>query len=290
MTGLGTRLRLIGNDTFHVLQFDCNHTAMKLPVLIVVSLVTLVRIDAEAGTATWLANPSDNNWNNSDNWSSGKVPGGSDEALFEDSIVTNISVFFAGGSVGSITFQENAAAYTITATPGVIFPFGSFVENDSGFQQNFIAAADSDFSAGFVFGIGTSIAGPVTFTEQGTSISGGPVGYVIFTSPGTGQPASAGDATFHNLAGAVSGAGGGQMIFSGGGATAAEATIVNDGASVSGATGGATYFYQETVTAGNATLVANSGSNGGGGGFLPSNPTRPEEARVWKCSVMGTWT
>src|SRR6266446_3307385 len=101
MIRLGALVRAIVKYNLHLAKLGWNPAAMKMHLLALISLVTLVRIDAEAGTATWLANPSDNNWNNSDNWSSGKVPGGSDEALFEDSIVTNISVSFAGGGVGS---------------------------------------------------------------------------------------------------------------------------------------------------------------------------------------------
>ncbi len=216
-------------------------------------------------SGTWLANPMDNNWNNPANWSSGTVPGPFDTASFAGSTVTNI-VISSGGLVEEFIFQEAAAAYTITALPGVNFSLRIGVENESPVQENFFMAADGNASGGFTFEDGGFIAGPVTFTQEGANVAGGSVGYVAFQ--GVFSLTGPGNATFHNLASSVSGGAGGQTNFYYNASSAEDATIINDGATVSGATGGAIYFIQNEPSAGNATFIANGGSNGGGGGSI----------------------
>ena len=75
---------------------------------------------------------------------------------------------------------------------------------------------------------------------------------------------TAGNATFTNGGGTVSGTGGGFTVFQAG-STAGNATVITNGATVSDAFKGQNLFEGD---AGNATLIANGGSNGGEGGFI----------------------
>ncbi len=84
-------------------------------------------------------------------------------------------------------------------------------------------------------------------------------GIVIFMDTST-----AGNATFTNGGGTVSGTGGGFTVFQAG-STADNATVISNGATVSDAFKGQNLFEGD---AGNATLIANGGSNGGEGGFI----------------------
>ncbi len=85
--------------------------------------------------------------------------------------------------------------------------------------------------------------------------------------------ASAGNGTFINNGGALSGASGGIIGF-GDNTTAGNGTFTNYGGAASGAYGGETGFGG-TATAGNATLIAYGGTNGGSGGeiFFSGNST-----------------
>src|SRR5439155_172681 len=76
---------------------------------------------------------------------------------------------------------------------------------------------------------------------------------------------TAGNATFTNLGGAVSGRGGGFSVVTSG--TAGNATFVNNGGAVSDALGAETLF-NDIGDAGNATLIANGSLGGGGGGLI----------------------
>ncbi len=77
--------------------------------------------------------------------------------------------------------------------------------------------------------------------------------------------ATAGNATFTNAGGTVSGTGGGFTVFQAG-STAGNATVTTNGATVSDAFKGRNDLFEGD--AGNATLIANGGSNGGAGGFI----------------------
>jgi fibronectin-binding autotransporter adhesin len=75
---------------------------------------------------------------------------------------------------------------------------------------------------------------------------------------------TAGDATFLNEGGKVSGAGGATIVFDTG-STAGNALITTNGGAVSGAFNAETLFR---ANAGNATLIANGGSGGPPGGLI----------------------
>ncbi len=207
-----------------------------------------------------LASPSDNNWNNPVNWSSGTVPNGFDVATFATSNITAVSIS-STILLDDIIFNADADAFTITALPGVSVQFDNGgVVNSSVVEENLVAVSDNGSAGSFGFGYQGTIVGPVIFTQQARNATTG--------SPGTAgfSGGSAGDGTFHNLGASVAGGVGGQTNFVYTGTSADQCTIINDGATVGGATGAATSFSQAKPSAGNATLIANGGTNGGGGG------------------------
>jgi len=234
-------------------------------------------IPAYSKDATWLAHPVDNNWNNPANWSTGVVPIIFDSASFDGSDITDIEIP-AGTSIFNIVFDSTADAFTITALPGVGFQFNGSLLNDSGVEQNFIAATNASNYGSFTFVDGSlleeTITGPVTFTEQPRNSGSGFPGSVTFNMT------RAGDATFHNLGANVAGGMGGRTDFWYAGASAEECTIINEGGTVADARGAATQFILNTPTADRATLIANAGTNGGGGSFTFYNQSKGGTARV----------
>jgi hypothetical protein len=87
-----------------------------------------------ANSATWNANPVDNNWNNPANWTPTTVPNGpNDIATFGVSSSPDVSIT-ASIEVNSIVFSPGASAFTITASGLTIS--GAGITNDSGITQN----------------------------------------------------------------------------------------------------------------------------------------------------------
>jgi len=140
--------------------------------------------------------------------------------------------FFNTSTAGNATFTNNGAVkFFDTSTAG-----------DATLNNN----AEILFQ-------GSSTAGNGTLTNSGGGI-------VIFSD---GTP-TADNGTFTNTGGAVSGGGGGLIVFNAG--TAGDATFTNNGGAVSGAFPGETLF--NPGDAGDATLIANGGLGGGDGGLI----------------------
>ena len=94
-----------------------------------------------AGSATWLQNPTDNDWSNPSNWTPSSVPNATtDTATFGTSDTATISIA-APIDLASVTFAAGARAYSITvANNQELNLFGSpNIINNSGVEQNFIA-------------------------------------------------------------------------------------------------------------------------------------------------------
>ena len=221
-----------------------------------------------AESASWLADPVDNNWNNPANWSIGRVPNGLDEARLGVSAISDLLIT-EPASVYDLVFEIDAQAFTITAQPGVSLSFASTIYNNSTVEQNFVATSDGSESAAFLFNDDSTsdntIIGPVTFTQQARNGVSGDPPLAQFTF------ADAGDATLHNLGASVAGGEGGLTTFFYTRTSAQNSTIINEGATVAGAKGGHTEFDITSPDAGNATLIANGGTNGGGGGTFSFN-------------------
>ncbi|MBA3961776.1 MAG: autotransporter-associated beta strand repeat-containing protein [Chthoniobacterales bacterium] len=216
---------------------------------------------AESGT--WLANPTNNDWNTAANWSSNQVPNTStDIGTFEGSTITQLSIS-QNVTLGTVAFNPGASSYGIATLPDVGLTFyGAGVVNTSGVQQNFVAGVDQmGHGGGFAFASGTA-GSLVNFTlEPRTTLDGTPGGVQFDLG------ATAGSATFHTLGGVIDGGDGGYVAFYHT-ASAADCTIINDGGSVSGALGGYTFFLLARPSAGNATIIANGGVSGAGGGVI----------------------
>jgi len=170
----------------------------------------------------WLANPVDNNWNNPANWSTGRVPIGSDDVRLGASAIRDLSIPEPAG-VFDLVFEADAEAYTITAQPGASLGFSSNLINQSAFDQSVIAASDGTEPA-FFGCTGSSdnndstITGPITFTQQAGNGGSGlqTIFQFVFYD--------AGDATIHNLGASVAGGSGGLTTFFYTGTSAANST------------------------------------------------------------------
>src|SRR6266513_1979400 len=88
------------------------HSIFRLaPLLIVIALLSIRSSDA--GSATWLLNPTNGDWNTAANWTPATVPNGpTDTATFALSNVTSISVSVLT-TVNGIAFSSGASAFTI---------------------------------------------------------------------------------------------------------------------------------------------------------------------------------
>src|SRR5437660_7761236 len=104
---------------------------------------------AQAGSAEWLRDPINNNWNIVDNWNPMTVPNGTaDTATFAFS--NRRSIFISTTTeVNGITFTPAATnPFTITVSPptnsiGVrLVLSGVGIINDSGITQNFVATVN----------------------------------------------------------------------------------------------------------------------------------------------------
>ncbi|MEZ0254410.1 MAG: autotransporter domain-containing protein [Chthoniobacter sp.] len=144
----------------------------------------------KGGTAyTWLSNPQDGDWNNSNNWNPNGTPGSyGSAAIFNTSKVVNIGIPDSYEGLDTITFNPNASAYNI------LVGYNSYVEldglgivNNSGKTQNFTVGRESTLD----FYNKATIGKDVTIVIKGGSVTGGEgAGYVHFWNQ-----SSAGEAT-----------------------------------------------------------------------------------------------
>ncbi|KRE08000.1 hypothetical protein ASE63_21960 [Bosea sp. Root381] len=110
---------------------------------------------ARAQDATWLASPTDNNYDNGVNWSSGTAPSGS--ASFGVSNVTSLSISSINTTVGGWIFGAGASNYSFS-TAGIL----SF--NGAGIIINGGSATITNYGA-LTFGA-ASTAGSATITNN----------------------------------------------------------------------------------------------------------------------------
>ena len=240
---------------------------------------------AHAGSATWKPNATSNDWNTAENWTPPTIPSTeTDVATFAVSNTTTVLCGDAPGGggtttvIGDIIFAAGSSAYTITVTPvsdnvfpSIIEVHGGGITNNSGVVQNLVAANSGTWRAsGRIYFMNSSSAGEnVIITNEGGASATGDGVYGAFTDIGYNfdDTASAGNATFVNKGGEVSGARGGITgigIFSYGGAESA--TFINDPGEVSG--GGAGFTLIQTFgDIGNSTFICNpatvTGAEGG---------------------------
>jgi hypothetical protein len=274
--------------------------AAVIATILPAAMLILSAQTSHAGSATWLASPADNNWNNAANWTPGGPPNGSsDTATFAFSNITTVRTGSGLTEVNGIVYNAGASVFTIYLTDqSQLTISGVGITDNSGTSQIFLNTTGCVFHghcfASRIVFRNSATAGDANFDNHGGMISGGPVNFIIFAGTST-----AGNGSFSNFGGNVSGAAGGRIDFidgstannailqtvggasgAGGGitnffnnSTAGNGTFINYGG-LSGAAGGLTAF-QNTSTAANATLIANSRTGGGGGGsvFLSDSST-----------------
>jgi autotransporter-associated beta strand protein len=115
--------------------------AVILSHAIVLTLALCALNTVYADSATWNANPVDNDWNNPANWTPATVPNGpNDVATFGVSSTTDVSIT-ASIEVNSIVFSPGASAFTITLPASGTIALtisGAGITNDSGITQNIV--------------------------------------------------------------------------------------------------------------------------------------------------------
>jgi autotransporter-associated beta strand protein len=245
----------------------CAKCGMRLslflrPVPLALSLFAVASLPSvQAGSATWKADPVDNDWNNPANWTPETVPNGPDDsATFSVSNVTDISIS-SDTEVHSIVFASGASSYTITPDMSAAIALklsGTGITNKSGMAQNFVVGVK--FNASQVASIGflnsASAGAQTVFTVNGSNALSTDVGAIVFH-----DASSAGSATFFNLP-SPSGLLPGRINFHDE-ATAGNAIIASVSSAVTNGYGGQVYFYGFS-SAGRATFFCEGGQASGG--------------------------
>jgi autotransporter-associated beta strand protein len=228
-------------------------TALGLFLLVIAGVTT-----AHGGSATWILNPDDGDWNTATNWFPDTVPNGpTDVATFGVSNNTAIS-FSQSVEVNAIDFTAGASAFTISVDPRRTLTIsGAGVSNASGIGQNFATFDRNGLGAGAIVFTNSATAGVGnTYTNNGRT--NGLSGVASTQFFGT---SNAGSSIIINTSPRASLSVGGFTAFFGQ-SSAANSTIIN-AAVTSGSildSVGSTTSFNDNSTAGNATLVA-QGSN-----------------------------
>ncbi len=155
-------------------------SSTPLICLLVAALLFLaVQQPSFAGSATWLRNPTNNDWNTAANWMPHTVPNGpSDIASFAMSNVTQVAVS-ARTEISGLNFSSGANSFSISAEPGVpLILSGSGITNASNNVQTFLSEVNGGFVGGFTFvnsatsGEGTIFGGDgiyISFSDSATA-------------------------------------------------------------------------------------------------------------------------
>src|SRR5262245_49558192 len=124
-------------------------------VLILFAVASLPSV--QAGSATWKADPVDNDWNNPANWTPETVPNGpGDVARFAGSSITDLEVSAASTEVAEIVFTPEAGRFTITASPAAaqtdvtLTISGAGITNNSGATQTLTAGPPVLFNVAII--------------------------------------------------------------------------------------------------------------------------------------------
>ncbi len=270
------------------------------PVL--ASFLALVPASSRAANANWVLNPVNSDWHTAANWSTQQVPNFGDNAIFDVSNQTDISLS-GTANIERIIFAPTAPAYQITSPANRLLFINNGIDNQSAETQNFISTAAGNGAGNIQFAPVGDAGTNTIFTTQGAVVSGGDWGRVqflldtsaasaqIINEGGTVAGAFGGQTEFYdtsraanaliiNKAGTVDGASGGLTRFWLRDPRAENAQIICEGATVSGA-GGGTVLFQDASHASNAVVIAQAGSNGGAGGSISFEQTsRGEFVRI----------
>jgi len=237
----------------------------------------------QAGSATWVQSPADDNWSNPNNWMPNTVPNSStDTATFGTSDTTAISIQDSIG-LRSVIFQPGASAYTLTVTNAKTLSLAGNpnIINNSGVEQNFVAdggliavydneTLDSTVhfdvlgnkiaQANSELSFAGGSAGTARIDVEGSDDSRFPAGSAVF---GTFSGAGSSTIVLHR---GVNNGFSGQLIFNGGSAVAANITA--EGASERGRGGGHIYFSIDESAATSTITLQGPIARGALGGIL----------------------
>ena len=246
---------------------------------------------ALAQDATWLGSPGTADFNTGANWGPGTVPTGT--AFFGASDTTALS-FSADTTVGGLTFNAGASAYSFTNSQNLNFDGAGIVVNGGSatvindywliFTNASSAGSATMINNSFQYFVDTSTAGSATITSSGNlsfyvgSTAGSAAitnttGYLMFETGSTAGNAiitngnvmtvrgTAGSATIinnYNLSFITSGSAGNANITNNG--TLDFSGFYNPTAGSATITNNNVVNFKYTGTAGNATITNNSGS------------------------------
>ncbi len=253
---------------------------MKKPLSLLAVLIAF-SASALAGSATWLANPTNNDWHTAANWTPGGPPNGEEElATFATSTATNIAISTPAKKVTNldgITFEPDAGNYTITPQASLDL-WGSGITNNSGNTQTFLLGGERGGSIGFAH---AAQAGPNTVFIMGGDV--GESGIVAFW-----DNANAGDGVY-----TINGANHldwGSAAFFANSASAGNATITVKGSALHNCVPGSNpagpcpqgfLRFDGDSTGGNATLIAQGGiGDGDPGGIVFRQTSSGGNARI----------
>jgi autotransporter-associated beta strand protein len=251
--------------------------------LVSLGIAVMFCSQALCGSATWNLNAVTNLWNDAENWTPAAVPNAeTDVATFG---VSNVTDVLAGGAtslqnaendIAAIVLAAGASAYTIMAMPSsdttysddIVF-WGAGIVNYSDVVQKLVAQADAGpvpRESGAIWFVNSASAGSnIVITNQGSGSSGTDGGWTRFGLQFADTP-NAGNATFINEGGLVSGTefGGTTDLFSY--STAESATFINQPGVVDAAAAGHTFLYTGG-NIGSSTFINNAatvtGAEGG---------------------------
>ena len=147
----------------------CSESIVVVTML-VATLLTVCPQSTIAGSATWLANPTNGDWNNPANWSAGGPPNSSvDTTSFATTSQPAISLPASVG-VSALTYNSGASAYTTTISPALsLVASGVGIANNSGTSQHFVTLVDAAGNAGGAAFFNNATAGSATFFTNNSS-------------------------------------------------------------------------------------------------------------------------
>src|SRR3954471_20630519 len=116
----------------------------KVTQIILLISIALTGQNSFAGSATWNASPTNNDWNTAANWTPATVPNDpSAVATFDVSSITTISQD-GEFDVAELVFNPGASAFTIFAHYPGLNIYGAGMTNNSGVVQTLGAQSDLD--------------------------------------------------------------------------------------------------------------------------------------------------
>ena len=269
-----------------------------IPTLIISSLLILTSQLALAGSATWVLNPTGQNWNTPRNWMPNTIPNGpTDVATFDVSNSTNVNVS-VDTEVDSIVFPSGAGQFDIHimgqgASPSTLTISGAGVVNNSGTTQQIDASPDQTgggvgnltLTGNAVMGSlmmitnagGSSIKTAICITTFADNSSAGDATVLNLGGTGSTHPqagstrfvgnATAANGTFICLSGAEESFGAGGNVRFSDNSTAADGTFLLTAGFVGEPDGGYASFYN-TASAGNGVFTLDGSVTADGGGFV----------------------